>query len=96
VGLSNTSIETTEELGPYLSAESFWMFLSGDGARLSSLRRLARLRRSQLGLPQEAIRIHIFTAAETADVRPWTDDYSDLFGALRPISLGGEDAAGAR
>jgi spermidine synthase len=96
IGFSNTSIETTDQLTPYLSAESFWMFLSSDAGRLSSLRRLALLRRSQLRLPHDAIRVHVFSSAETTDVRPWTDDYSDLFGALRPISLGDEDGTGAR
>ena len=68
----------------YLSAASVWVFLSRDRGRFLSLAQFADARRQQLGLPAGAIRFREYSAAELANTPLWTDDYSDLFGALKP------------
>ena len=77
----------TSAMGRYLSAQSVWVFLSRDRSRIDSLMRFAKTSQRQLGLPEDAIRFREFSAAEIAGTPLWTDDYSDLFGALKPIPI---------
>jgi spermidine synthase len=77
----------TNALGQFLSGQSLWAFLSRDPRRLSSLLEFATMRHRQLGLPEGAIRFRGFSAAEIAEIPLWTDDYSDLFGVMLPVSI---------
>ena len=76
----------TSAMGRYLSAQSVWVFLSRDRSRILSLMRFAKMRQHQLELPEDAITFREFSAAEIARTPLWTNDYSDLFGAMQPIS----------
>jgi hypothetical protein len=79
-------IETAHMSG-YLSGVSTWVFLSRDEGRLRALADLALERRRQLGLGRDSITLHRPTPDERAKAPSWTDDYSDLFGALRPLPV---------
>ncbi len=86
VGFSVVTIATSA-VGQYLSAQSVWVFLSRDPSRILSLMEFAKERRRQLGLPDDSIIFGRFTAAEIAETPLWTDDYSDLFGAMLPVAM---------
>jgi spermidine synthase len=77
----------TNPLGEYLSGASLWVFLSRDRDRLSALLQFASLRNQQLKLPEGAIQFRSFTQDEIDATPLWTDDYSDLFGAMLPVSV---------
>jgi len=77
----------TSAVGQHLSAQSIWVFLSRDRSRILSLMQFANARRQQPGIPEDAIRLREFSAAEIANTPLWTDDYSDLFGAMEPIPI---------
>jgi spermidine synthase len=83
-GFSTVAV-TTSAMGRYLSGRSVWLFLSRDRSRLASLMQFANARRDELKIPKGAIRFQEFSAAELAQAPLWTDDYSDLFGALQPL-----------
>jgi spermidine synthase len=68
-----------------MSAPANWVFLARSEERLRSLAELAIGRRDQLGLPPEALQVGRPLPAAVAATRLWTDDYSDLLGALRPL-----------
>jgi spermidine synthase len=81
VGLHALDI-SNEAAARWQSATTRWMFLSADEARLQSLEEFARTRwlenvASPKGL---TLRRPVATTEETIPL--WTDDYSDLFGAL--------------
>ena len=84
----------TGAMGRYLSAQALWVFLSRDPGRIASLLEFATQRRKQLGLPEGVMRFRTFSAAQIAGAPLWTDDYSDLFGAMEPISVLFTDASG--
>jgi spermidine synthase len=83
-GFAVVAVATTQ-LGPYLSAQSLWVFLCRDRNRIGSLAQAMNARRAELGLPEGAIRFGAVPADELAHTPLWTDDYSDLFGAMEPI-----------
>lgn len=83
-GLHVLAIETAR-LSRYLSGVSTWAFLSRDPERIASLARLVQQRRSELGLAPDAISLHRPPLHARGPL--WTDDYSDLFGALRPLPV---------
>jgi hypothetical protein len=85
-GLHVLGIETAR-MSQYLSGMSTWVFLSRDADRLDSLARLAMERRRQLGLGPDSITLHRPGPDARAKGPLWTDDYSDLFGALRPLPV---------
>jgi spermidine synthase len=85
-GLRVAGIETAS-LGQYLSARSTWVFLSRDERRIRSLVRLAHGRRAQLGLGRDAIAVRRPPADALAGTPLWTDEYSNLFGAMRPLPV---------
>jgi spermidine synthase len=84
-GLEFVSIETAW-FPKYWSAESLWVFLARDEERLKSLARHALARREALRVPREAIRLQRPSRAWLERAPLWSDDYSDLVGALRPLS----------
>jgi len=77
----------TEAVGRYLSAQSIWVMLSRDRARLEALLQFAMRHQQELSLPPATIQFKIFSDDELATVPLWTDDYSDLFRVMEPISL---------
>jgi spermidine synthase len=85
-GLHALGIETAR-MTRYLSDVSTWVFLSRDEDRLRSLARLALERRRRLGMGRDAITLHRLSPDARAKSPLWTDDYSDLLSALRPLPL---------
>jgi len=83
-GLRVVAIDTVAIRGQ-LSAPATWVFLARSEERLRSLTELAARRRSELGLPPEAIRVGGPSREKLATTRLWTDEYSDLLGAMRPL-----------
>jgi len=70
---------------PYaLSARATWVFLSRDAARVRSLERFVRGRQIALGRDPDAVILRP-TSDELVAAPLWTDDYSDLFAALKPL-----------
>jgi spermidine synthase len=88
-GLELAAIETASMHGQ-LSAAATWVFLSEDDERIRSLGELATARRAELQLPPHAMRVRRPPANVLAATPLWTDDYSDLLGAMRPF--GGRQA----
>ncbi len=76
----------------YVSAPSKWVFLSRDGDRIRSLVEFAKRRRREAGLAEDSSQFLEFSAAEIAKTPLWTDDYSDLFAAMKPLSSGSDVA----
>jgi spermidine synthase len=85
-GLRVVGIETTR-MSRYLSSQSSWVFLSRDEERLRSLERFAANRRGQFGLAPDAITVRRPPPDAWMKAPLWTDDYSDLFGSLRPFPV---------
>jgi hypothetical protein len=85
-GLRVAAIETASMSGQ-LSAAATWVFLSEDEERIRGLAQLAMARRAELGLPPQFIQVRRPPPAVLAKTPLWTDDYSDLLGALRPFRL---------
>jgi spermidine synthase len=81
VGLGNLYIRS-RVVPRYFSQRAKWIFLSRDPERLRVLEALVEPSRERLGLRPETITVERFdqTTLETGPL--WTDDYSDLFGAL--------------
>ncbi len=85
-GLQVLDIETPS-LVAHMSGQSTWVFLSRDQARIRSLANHALQRLHSLGVADDAIRVGTPTPETLASAPLWTDDYSDLLGALRPLPL---------
>jgi spermidine synthase len=83
-GLQLAAIVTASMAGQ-LSAAATWVFLSDDGERIRSLADLAMARRAELGLPPHMIQVRRPPPGVLATTPLWTDDYSDLLGAMRPF-----------
>jgi spermidine synthase len=78
-----------------LSARAVWAFLSRDAARLRSLERFVRSRQIALGREPDAVILRP-TPEKLAAAPLWTDDYSDLFAALKPLHSEGDRKPGQR
>jgi hypothetical protein len=79
---------------PYaLSAPATWVFLSRDKTRLRALERFVRGRQVALGLDPDAVILRP-SSGELVAAPLWTDDYSDLFAALKPLRWGAADGEG--
>jgi len=85
-GLHFVAIET-DVIPGHLSAESSWGFLARDEGRIRALEQLALARRAELRLPPNAIVVRRPPPAVVAITPLWTDDHSDLLGAMRPFRL---------
>jgi len=83
-GLRVAAIDTIAIRGQ-LSAPATWVFLARSEARIRPLLRLAARRPAKLGIPAAAIRVLQPSPDQLARIAPWTDDYSDLLDALRPL-----------
>jgi spermidine synthase len=83
-GLRVAAIDTPA-IPTQVCAPATWVFLARSEERIRSLTELAVRRRTQLGLPPEAIQVGRPTDAVLATTRLWTDDYSDLLGAMLPL-----------
>jgi spermidine synthase len=65
------------------SSEASWIMLSDRKQRLVQLATVMRRRVEKLGLPPDHLNLESLGDSRLADVPLWTDDYSDLFGALK-------------
>ena len=83
-GLRVASIES-DWLPRYLSASSMWVLLGRDEERIQALVRFAEEQKSELDLPPDAIKTGRPAPGSLAGIPLWTDDHSDLFGAMRPL-----------
>jgi hypothetical protein len=82
VGLQPLIVQTAAA-GNFQSQPSDWILLSRDPSRLRELSQALRKRARVQKLPASHVRLRRPRPAELADVPIWTDDYSDLLGALR-------------
>ncbi len=82
VGMDGLCIENPV-LRRLRSMRSLWIFLGRDPTRLESIGTFALARSQQFKYPSP--RVELWRELRTAAAGPlWTDDYSDLFGALKP------------
>jgi spermidine synthase len=75
----------TRPMQRHRSGASKWVFLARDDERIDSLARFAKARSVQLRLPQNTIEVWRPEPEALAKSPLWTDDYSDLLGALQPL-----------
>jgi hypothetical protein len=85
-GLHVAAIDTVLIKG-HLSGDATWVFLARDERRIQSLARFALARRTKLRLAENAIQVRRPASGELASGPLWTDDYSDLLGALNPLRV---------
>jgi spermidine synthase len=93
-GLHVAAVDTVTIPG-HLSAPATWVFLARDERRIHALAHLATARRAKLRLPPNAIQVWLPPPELIASSPVWTDDFSDLLGALRSLRVR-IDRAGAR
>jgi hypothetical protein len=60
------------------------MLMSSDASQLDSLGERMTARVASIGLSPGHLELSRPSEADVRDTAPWTDDYSDLFGALLP------------
>jgi spermidine synthase len=77
----------TNMLQGYLSGDSTWVFLARSEERIGALTQRAIARRTRLHLPPTAIQVRLAVPGALDGVPLWTDDYSDLLGALQPLRV---------
>ena len=77
----------TQAIPGQLSGQSTWVFLARSEERIRSLVELALRRRGELGLPPETITVRRPPRDVVAATPLWTDDYSDLLGAMYPLRI---------
>ena len=82
-GLSNL-IVLTGSAPRMLSIQARWVVLARNPERLRRLESVVLHQHRSLGLPPSLIRTARLAEVETRYLSLWTDDYSDLFGVLRP------------
>ena len=82
VGLESLYVESAH--APRLpSHRALWVVLARDSGSLHAITSRLRVRVRALGLPREHLALTRPLPGEVESIRVWTDDYSDLFGALR-------------
>ncbi len=82
VGLSAVDLRTTPAPG-FQSLSAHWMVLSADPERLKNVAETMRARTKQMKLPPDHAKIAFPRSEDLQYVALWTDDYSDLFSALK-------------
>lgn len=82
VGLAAVDLRTTAAAG-FQSLKAHWMVLSAHPQQLQKLAATMRERTGLMNLPASHARISFPRKEELRDVPLWTDDYSDLFSALK-------------
>jgi spermidine synthase len=82
VGLESLYVESAHAPAVQ-SHRALWVVLSREPERLHALSSKLRRRASALGLARDHLLFTRPLRDELASLRVWTDDYSDLFGALR-------------
>ena len=83
VGLVAMEVHTAS--APSLNSVSArWIFITSDPARLQSLKRTLQASLRSLRLPAKHLRVTELEPSQVVSAPLWTDDYSDLFGILRP------------
>ena len=68
------------------TSRSKWVVLHRVPAAIQSFVRFTEQRRERNGLDRASVSLRSFGPNHLANVPLWTDDYSDLFGVLMPIS----------
>ena len=81
-GLSNIDL-TTPRQPDRLSANSRWIFLSPKNERIDALAAAMLADRLRAGLEESGFITQRFDAEQLEQIPVWSDDFSDLFGALR-------------
>ena len=82
VGLTAIDMRTTPAPG-FQSLNSQWMLLSANAERLQDLAETMRTRTELMNLPATHATIGMPRREELERTALWTDDYSDLFSALK-------------
>ena len=85
IGLPSVQIESMRA-PRFQSKGASWVFLSADVPALRAVVAAARGFNRQKGLPQNRLQVSWPSEADLGDVSLWTDDHTDLFGALRAVS----------
>ena len=76
-------------LGRIMTRASRWMLMSRDPKRLAAVSRYSVGYVESLGA-ERVIRFERISRDELAQAPLWTDDYSDLYGVLKPIRAPGQ------
>jgi len=82
VGLETVDIRTAAAPG-FQSLSAHWVLLSADPRRLEQVAEMMRTRQRLMNLPPSHAKIAFPEEEDLRDVPLWTDDYSDLFSALK-------------
>lgn len=83
VGLKTLYVHTRSS-PPNQSRRAQWVMMSRSAERLGKLARKMRSTIEAKGLPPQHLEIYVLTRPDVSHIPLWTDDYSDLFGALKP------------
>jgi spermidine synthase len=76
---------TTYSAPRYQSQAAEWVFLGPETGSLTRLERALSDLYKELRLRKRAYRVHVPSPAELEAIPLWTDDYTDVFGALKPL-----------
>ena len=76
---------TTYSAPRYQSQAAEWVFLGPEAGPLTRLERALSDLYQELRLGEHAYRVHVPSPAELEAIPLWTDDYTDVFGALKPL-----------
>jgi hypothetical protein len=82
VGLSSLYVRNTNVPGRS-SVASHWVLMSRDPRQLSALANSMNAKIASMRLPPRSVRLQQPVAANLERIPLWSDDYSDLFSALR-------------
>jgi spermidine synthase len=80
-------VVTNDERPQLLSDSSTWMLMSSDASRIESVEMAVRRHLQRRELPATAMIAERPTDDMLERAPVWTDDYSDLFGVLRPLPV---------
>ena len=67
----------------FQSRNAHWIFMSPKPERLANLKSSLTAGVAAMGLDADYLKLREPGLSEVGHIRPWTDDYSDLFGAIR-------------
>ncbi len=81
------SLAVQNRIAPrYQSNPSRWVLLSRDADRIEELAQSIPKRYREMGLSPDGIQLTRADTAQLSEIRVWTDDFSDLLGALKPLN----------
>lgn len=82
LGMAHLQV-VTRPVPTWRTNPSAWVFVAEQPARLDAFPRVSRSQLQRLRVPSEAHTFSRTTGEGLASVRLWTDDFTDLFGALK-------------